>query len=680
MQQPKTETPSDALVYRRAFTAALVGLLIQVILILAMGLAALWSNGQALYAASWHMLGGVPIWIVLALLYQQHEAERKQRLAAEKLDRDNAASAAIFADLTDDLDAARLRLDRLYRYGLPTVSLLVAVFLVSAGGWLLYTHLRNQPTGDELATAAISPACNPVGLMFTLAGIAFAAFISARWLSGYARQRAWQLLRGGASYLMSCFLVSFLLFVGAAIAAIVENTQLFSVLATVIPAVMILIGVEIFLTSLLESYRPKVPGEIPRPAFDSRVLGLLTAPESLGKVVADTISYQFGVEVSGSWLYQLLSRSLTPLTLFGMAFLFAMSSLAIVAPDERGLRLRGGQMVGEPLSPGVHVKLPWPLETVDMHPVGRVQQIMVSTDLTGRSQKSPAVLWTSADDSDSQLGQENFIAAPPADDNGGLSLVSADVIVQYRVGDLTKFSMAAVEHDRLLKLVAQREASRYFATHDIDELLRKGRTNGGPALQAAIQTEADRMGLGIELVAVAVTSLHPPIGEVSRAFHSQIAAVQQRETSIQQARKNATTKLAAVAGSAALANRIDEAIRQVDKIRPSGDAKALVDAEAKIDALLAEAKGEAAEVVHRARAYRWTRAVGERANSERFSGELLSYMASPSYYRTRRFLEVLAEGLAPRRKFVIAGDAGDAPVFRMDFSDPAAAIDSLLTE
>ena len=39
-----------------------------------------------------------------------------------------------------------------------------------------------------------------------------------------------------------------------------------------------------------------------------------------------------------------------------------------------------------------------------------------------------------------------------------------------------------------------------------------------------------------------------------------------------------------------------------------------------------------------------------------------------------------AAGLTGRRKFVIAGDPGDAPVFRMDFSDPTSAIDTLLAE
>ncbi len=80
---------------------------IQVALVLATGLVALWSDSQAAYAAGWHMLGGLPIWIVLALVYNQHETERMQRLAADKLAADPSGSAAIFGNLGDDLDAAR---------------------------------------------------------------------------------------------------------------------------------------------------------------------------------------------------------------------------------------------------------------------------------------------------------------------------------------------------------------------------------------------------------------------------------------------------------------------------------------------------------------------------------------------------------------------------------------------
>ncbi len=668
-------TATDPRVYQRATTAALAGLTIQIALVLLMGLTALWSGSPAIYSAGWHMLGGLPIWIVLALLYHQHETERAQRLAADKLSTDPTASAAIFGNLGDDLDAARRRLDSLYRYGLSAVSLLVAAYMIVAGGALLSMRMRPGPD------VPLAEYANPVGLLFALAGIAFVAFVGGRWLAGYARQRDWRLLRGGASYLMSCFVVTVLVLAGVAVVALAGIAWPLETLALVIPGVTTAIGLETLLTALLESYRPRVPGEIPRPAFDSRVLGLLTAPESLGSVLADLISYQFGVEVSSSWLYRLLGSAITSMTLFGTAFLMALSCLTIVGPDERGVRLRGGEMTGDPLPPGIHLKWPWPMETVEMHPVGQVQELVVTSDLTGRSQQSPAFLWTNDSDRDAQLGQEDFLAAAAAD-GAGVSLLSADVSVQYTVADLRTFLMGSADPRQMLLAIAQRETSRFFAIHDIDTLLATGRTAGGPALQAVIQAEADRFGLGIQIVGVAVTSLHPPIGNVSRAFHAQIGAMQERETLIQRARKDAVEKLARVAGSVEFSQQIDAEIRGLDALRTAGkaDSAAVTAAEGRINELLSDARGEAAEMLHAARAYRWKRVIGERADGERFAGELLAFQASPEYYRTRRFLEVLAEGLASRRKYVITGDAGDTPVFRMDFSDPVSAIDTLLTE
>ena len=113
------------------------------------------------------------------------------------------------------------------------------------------------------------------------------------------------------------------------------------------------------------------------------------------------------------------------------------------------------------------------------------------------------------------------------------------------------------------------------------------------------------MGLGIDVIGVAVTAVHPPIGKVSRAFHYQIGAVQAKETAIQLARKDAVEKLAKVAGSVDLSMRIDDAIRRLDALRTAGDKVEAAAAEQDIDGLLSGARGEAAELVHQARAYRW---------------------------------------------------------------------------
>jgi regulator of protease activity HflC (stomatin/prohibitin superfamily) len=533
----------------------------------------------------------------------------------------------------------------------------------------------------------IGPAANPVGLMFVSGALSFVAFIAARWISGYTRVREWQLLRGGASYLMSCFVLAALVLVGSIVAAVLDDTWFFRVVAVAVPAVMILVGLEILLTGLLEAYRPKRPGELPRPAFDSRVLGLLTAPESLGQVVGDLINYQFGVEVSRSWLYRLLGSSLAPLTLLGAAVLLGLSCLMVVGPDEQGVVMRFGELRGPARGPGLHVKLPWPVETAATLPVGRVQQITVSSDAAGRAADEPALLWTTQDDRLATIGMEYYPTVLDAAAEGaaasGMGLVAADVVVQYRVRDLLSFLEGSLSPREALVVLTQQEASRYFGSHALDELLTRGRTAGGPELERAIQGRADALGLGLDIVGVAITTLRPPGGKVARAFHRQIGAQQDRETLIQDGRKQAVTTLARVAGSVELSSRINAAIVELDALRTGSstatDAAPLVAArELEIERLLGEARGEAAELIHAARGYRWSKAIGERSARERFAGELLAFEKSPDYYRVRRFLEVLADGLAERRKFVIAGDHGDLPVLQMDFSDSASAIDTLL--
>jgi membrane protease subunit HflK len=670
--------------YRRGRAAAIAGLVIQVGLAVGMGLAGVWAESPAVHAATWHLVGGLAIWIVLALIYQQHEAERAETLASEKIATSNASAAAIFGDVGDELLVARTRLQRLYDYGLPIVSFLLAAFLVVVGLVLTLASLRR----DVVAAPAISPNCQPVALLFAMGGMAFTAFIAARWISGYTRTPQWQLLRGGASYLMSSFLLGGLLFLGAVVAAIVEDTSLFSWLALAVPMFMVLVGGEILLTSLLSAYRPRRPGEIPRPAFDSRVLGLLTAPESLGRVIGELVNYQFGVEISKSWFYELLGKAFTPLTIFAGAVLMALSCIVIVGPDERGVLLRCGAMREGTVAPGIHFKLPWPIETATVLPVGRVHQLLVSTDLTGRDRSADPLLWTTANDSDAAAGQEFYVTAPGDQGGdfrtagGGMALVAADVVVQYRVADIRTFLLGSLEFMDIVRAAAQREASQFFARTDIDSLLGMDRTLTGDELRRSVQARLDTMALGIEVVSVAITALHPPKGKVSRGFHNQIGAVQERETLIQAARTDAIIMLTEVAGSVDRARLIDQAIMELDALRADRrpDPSSLLAKEQRIESLLADALGQAAELVHAARSYRWRRTVGEQASQEQFAGELLAYEQSPAYYQTRKFLQVLSEGLAPRRKYIVANGGEANASLQMDFNDPVSAMDTLLSE
>ena len=655
--------------FRRGRSAAIGGLVVQLVLVAAVAATAAWGGQPALAAAAWHMIGGLPIWIILVVYYGQRDLERRESLAAEKLATSDAAAAMIFGELSDELQRARQRLTTIVGWGLPAVSLMVGGFLVSAGGLLLWQFVATWGTA-----AARPAAAHPVGLLFATGGITFLAFVAGRWVSGFTRVSAWRLLRGGASYLMSCFVVAGLVTVAALAAAITMDELFFQFATAAVSIVMLLVGGEILLASLLEVYRPRRLGEIPRPAFDSRLLGLLTAPESLGDVVGDLIRYQFGVEISRSWLLRLLGRAMTPLFLLAVAVLLTLSCLVVVGPDEEGVVLRFGVVAGPVRPSGIHIKLPWPIETAATYPSRRVLQINVSSDLAGRSREHEPLLWTSGDDRLAHIGREYYAAIlAPAAAGGGLAVVDAEVAVQYRIQDLLTFLATAADAEAAVAVVAQQESGRYFASHDLEFLLSQGRATAGPQLAKAMQARVDALGLGLEIVDAAVTAIQPPGGAVARAFHGQIAARQDRETIVELARRDAVATLSKVAGSEALGRRLDAAILTLDESRSPA-------AEAEIDSLLAAARGEAAELVHAARGDRWTRAVGEQAARERFAGELLAYERAPLYYRAARFFDVLAAGLADRRKFVVTGDASSLPILRMDFADPAAAIETLLGE
>jgi regulator of protease activity HflC (stomatin/prohibitin superfamily) len=344
------------------------------------------------------------------------------------------------------------------------------------------------------------------------------------------------------------------------------------------------------------------------------------------------------------------------------------------------------------------VKAPWPVETAEIYPTGKVLQLTISSDKLGRfGKKREGLLWTGGDDDAAKMGLEFFLCAPEAAAGGGgsLSLVMADVIVQYRIGDLVKFLEGSTSARESIELVTQQEAGNYFASEPLDRLLSKGRTEGGPELQKRIQARIDALGLGFEIVDVAITTLQPPPGKVAREFHRQIGAQQERETLVQMANKDAIKTLARVAGSVDRSRKINESIVRLDDARttaaeaatkaggrdiPPDTAQSLAKQELGIEELLGEARGEAAEIIHKARSYRWAKTVGERSALERFAGQLLAYQAAPTYFRTKHYLEVLASSLVDRRKVVIAGDKGDLPVLNLDFSDTTNAIDTLIGE
>ncbi len=697
----------DQQTYRRAVHAAALGLLVQAVLTLVVAVLGLYAQSPAVYAAAWYFAGGLGVWSILVVVYHQHRLERVEALEAEQFALTDAASTALFEQPGDELRVARRRLGYLYKWGLSLIGLLTAGYLIFVGLTLLSRQYEAYLAGT-LLTGAVREGINTYVLLGVLLAVSFVAFIVARYESGMTGTPAWRLLRGGASYLMGNAVVAVLLCLGAFLVHY-RNAAGLGYLRLLIPCVLVLVGSEMVVTLLLSAYRPRRVGEVARPAFDSRLLGLMANPGSLAQAVGEAINYQFGFEVSRSWFYQLMIRAVVPLVVFGVLTMVLISGVVVVAPYEQAVVTRFGRLHGETLGPGLHLKLPWPICRVEKHNVGRVHQVLVGS-VHNPIDHDQAILWANqhADEeayliaASAPFVDRSVVIEGPATEvgvrggGGGMSLVGAQLAVQYRITDLHQHLTTSQDGRRMLGAIAERRANTYFLSQDIDTLLASGRMALGHELRQQIQADADAAGLGLEVAFVGLNSLHPPAeAGVAAAFLEQIGAQQERASTLDRAHQEAIETLTAVAGSYDQALAIDQAIVGLQRLEqdrrdshnPRQPLKAALQRdrvralEIQIERLLTQARGQAARIIYEARADRWERAITERAMAQRFGAELQAYRSAPNYYRAKRYLDTLRRGLTPGvRKYILATEAATPPVFRIDLKDSRSTIDALLED
>jgi len=680
---------------RRAEVVGILGLLWQVVSFGIMLLVALWNDSQATFGAAFYVLGGVFIWAVILLIFHQEKLVRLEALEAEQIYRDRAAvgAEAIFDEgraEASGLLVARGRLEWMQRWLVPIFAILTALYLIVMGVCLWKWYLTYPVGSDEWPVVENAS----VTLAFT-GGVAFISFLVSRYAVGMARASAeWRMLRAGGSYLtgnaLICGLVAVMLGFAAYGKAMPEQ-----VFAKVIPIVLCVIGAEIVLNLILDIYRPRRRGEAPRPAFDSRLLGLISEPGGIARTIADAVNYQFGFEVSKTWFYQLLQRWALVLVGASVGIMFLMTCLVVVEPDEQPVVERFASPLGltdrsiKPLGPGVHFKFPWPIDQATRYPVDRVRTVVLGFGSWKRrpveksEEEINLILWTTAvhgpgEELDFVLpvrprsGEEAPVPTRPATIPEGsaetfrtpaVNLLRVILPVFYRVNDLYRYAFRYANPETLIESAAYGELVKYVAKKDLDELLAVKRTQAAEDLKGLIQGACDRLGVGVEITAVGLGDLHPPQA-VAKEFEAYLNAHYEAETARTEAEGQATKILSEAAGSRRLAERLAEAIDRTQRLESDGAPEAeIAKARAEVEALFSgEAgiregvSGQAIEIVAMARAERWLEENMARARVASFEKELAAYRASPRLYKVRRYLEVMTNGLRDANKYVPARD------------------------
>ncbi len=692
---------ADYLTYRTATSAAIKGLVLQVVITLVLLAYGSLSKDHAAVTIAGFAGIGILAWLALTLVYDQHRRERIEALEVDALAQTGGASSSVFQSESELQPAAR-RLAGLHKFFVPGISILIALLLLGWAAWRLWSVLHpagsTKPLYDSSQfTPPRLDAWWPIGLGIV---ISLVGFVVARYTAGMAKQPAWANLRGGAAFLVGTVLLCLAMAVAQTVDTIGPDGFL-RYLQAIVPFFAGLIGVEILFNFLMSVYRPRRAGEIPRAPFDSRLLGFVAAPDRIAKSISEAINYQLGFDVTGGWFYQLLSRSVLPLIAGGVLIVWLLSGLTVIQPHQRGMVLRWGKPVGGEIGPGLHFKAPWPIDAVyvpeyyrkdatakvvsEDHTVTGLRVIELGTST--RPSTEP-ILWTN-----DHAGEEvyQFVhaagdAAKPANDSGAntgashgtvlvdLAMVSVEMPMHYVVSDVRKFDElgAPDQRDAMLKAVAVREATRYFQGSSLDQVLGfdkslgRGREEIGGELASRIQVAFDAMnpgadgkarGAGVRVVHVGVAGVHPPKA-AAPSFEMPVAADARRIANLQNAEAAAVTTLTEVVGDEKEARAIVAELDKRDQLQiAAGQGKAtqaqVAAQEYVVQQRIVQAGGSAASTLAKARADRWERHMTARGQLARYGGQNAMYEACPQVYMTGQYLDAIKLLMQGSRVYIL---------------------------
>jgi membrane protease subunit HflK len=298
-----------------------------------------------------------------------------------------------------------------------------------------------------------------------------------------------------------------------------------------------------------------------------------------------------------------------------VVFLIAVALAALVAfyaftfrvnPDELGVVLYLGKPIRQE-PPGLHYRLPYPIEEVRLPKVTRQNIIEVGMRSVGGGVRGVR-----------PVPEESLILT------GDENIVDIHFVVFWRIKDAQKYLFNIQSPEVTVKDVAESAMRDVVGQSNIQPLLTAARQKTEQAVQKLMQQVLDFYGAGVSIDQVQLQKVDPP-AQVIDAFRDVQAARADKE------------RLQNEAGS--YANRV-----------------------------IPEARGEAERILQAARAYREQVVAEATGQTARFLKVYEEYKKAPEVTRNRMYLETMERVLGGADKIILdsKGNQGVVPFLPLD--------------
>lgn len=335
----------------------------------------------------------------------------------------------------------------------------------------------------------------------------------------------------------------------------------------------------------------------------------------------------FNVERSRQWMAR-RRVSLIRWTGAAVPLLYLLSGIALVGPDEMAVIRRFGRKLAPPFGPGLHYRLPWPIDQVTTLKPQHLQVVEIGFRTLGTEQ-SPSQAPTSEPAAYEWNTQHRTGRYEKKQDEaliltGDENLIEVNAVVQYAVQSADSFLFSTTDPETLVRVASESVLRGLAGSATLDHFLTTGRAPIEDKARELIQGRLEAYHSGVRVVAVQLQDVHPSVAVVE-AFRNVSTAFEEKNKLINQAETYRNEQLQLARGQAA--------------------------------ARLAEAALYTLNRTHRAS-----------GDAERFRLAVEAFKAAPEVTQTRLYLETMEQVLPGRKKMIL--DASKFGRRQVLFIDP----------
>lgn len=268
-------------------------------------------------------------------------------------------------------------------------------------------------------------------------------------------------------------------------------------------------------------YQPKSMSKTPAPAGRSLILDALFGRGHNLKSAVAGFEDLLGAKLSEMWIVRYLRQTIEIIIIGTIVLGWVSTCFTTVPPGTRAVRMLFGRYQPVPLSPGLHITWPWPIEQLEIVETETIRQISLGFD---KDLDGP-VLWNEPHFE----GEKNLLVGD------GESLLTINVPIFYRISDPVRYLATTTDAEQALLALAERKLIQVAGSRGSFQIMTEERAEIARKLKESLQREIDRLGLGLEIVFVGLKDVHPPV-DVAPAYQAVVSAQEEKEQMIDLAR------------------------------------------------------------------------------------------------------------------------------------------------